>query len=250
MPKLSIIIVNYNSGKFLFNCLQSIQQNVTIDHEVIIVDNNSDDNSFNICKACYVNNNYKFIQTGENLGFAKANNIGVRSSNGSIIHFLNPDTILPQGISNDYMVALEQPDCVYINQLRNPDGSFVKISHIIPTIGNYLKSLIGKGYKWSIGASIIISRKIFDFIGGWNESYFMYFEDLDLFYKLSNNKICCKPLNSTIFHAGGGCSSNVWTNKERQKKVNKAEKLFYKTNGILWQYPIIKMFHKLYQLFK
>lgn len=66
------------------------------------------------------------------------------------------------------------------------------------------------------------------------------------FYKLSKQKIETSVGNAIIFHAGGGCSSNVWSSQERLKIVNKSEKLFYKLNNIYWQYYPIKFLRFLY----
>ncbi len=251
MGKISIIIVNYNSGDFLKQCLKSIQSSVKCNYEVIIVDNASKDNSFYECRKLFGDNiNFKFISAGGNLGFAKANNLGVENSNGNIIHFLNPDTELSQEITFDYQFIQDNPNLVGINKLRNPDGTIVKSDHLIPTLENYIKAIFGKGYRWYIGASVIISRDNFYKIKKWNEQYFMYYEDLDLFYQIAKNKIKCKILPSIIMHIGGGCSSNVWSNKERLNRVTEAEKKFYKINNIAWEYPIIKCISTIQKQYK
>lgn len=250
MRKLSIIIVNYNSGDYLINCLRSIIDSVKIDYEVIIIDNNSTDNSFNISKNSIFLENFKFIHSDKNLGFSKANNLGFNYSNGEIIHFLNPDTIIPNSMNKDYITALSNKNFVYVNKLINPDKSLVKSNHLIPTIGNYIKSIFGKGEKWHLGASIIISRENFIKVNKWNENYFLYSEDLDLFYNINKQNIKIETLDSLIFHAGGACSSNSLTKNENNLIKEKAEKLFYCINKKKWQYPLIKFIHKCYSLIK
>lgn len=252
MSKLiSIIIVNYNSGSFLKGCLTSIIKNVKINYEVIIVDNNSSDSSFEKCHESFSPyQNFIFIQTGENLGFSKGNKEGVKIAKGDIFHFLNPDTELNEDINEDYIRVLENPDVVYVNPLRNPDGRIMKSYHLVPTIQNYIMTIFKQGKKWYLGATIIISKMNYLKMGGWNDSYWLYFEDLDFFYNVYKNKLSVKSLPSIIEHIGGGCSSNVWTNKERVKVVEKAEKIFYKINGIYYQYYIIKLIGKLYRFFK
>ena len=97
--KISIVIVNYNSGKHLSSCIESIKKNINHNYEVIIVDNNSNDGSIdNVCE----NNEISKIYNKKNLGFAKANNIGANKSTGEIIHFLNPDCILDSKINEVY----------------------------------------------------------------------------------------------------------------------------------------------------
>ena len=92
----------------------------------------------------------------------------------------------------------------------------------------------------------MISKENYLKINKWSEGFFMYYEDLDFFYKLSKQKIETSVGNAIIFHAGGGCSSNVWSSQERLKIVNKSEKLFYKLNNIYWQYYPIKFLRFLY----
>lgn len=239
--KVSIIIVNYTSGEYLFKCLQSIQESVTGNYEVIIVDNDSQDDSFIRCKPLFQSENFVFVEAGGNIGFAKANNMGFKYASGDIIHFLNPDTILYSTINSDYATAISSPDKIYINQLVNPDGSIAGKPHLLPTLSFYLKALLGSKWNWYIGASVIISRENFEKIGQWNEGYFMYSEDMDLFYKAAQNRILSVELPSQILHIGGGCSGNVWSNRKKNKNKDKAFRLFFEYNNIQWQYPIIKL---------
>ena len=89
---VSIIIVNYNTRELLRNCLASIRDNLTTDYETIVVDNASTDNSMALCEDFRQDRRFIFIRNEENLGFAKANNIGAAAASGRILHFLNPDT--------------------------------------------------------------------------------------------------------------------------------------------------------------
>lgn len=113
---VSIIIVNYNSGEFLINCLKSIFRNIqNFSYEVIVVDNNSSDNSFSKCKIEFSDkNNFIFIHSDENVGFAKANNIGARIANGEILHFLNPDTKVFDDMESSYKIVESAPEYIYI----------------------------------------------------------------------------------------------------------------------------------------
>lgn len=144
MQKVSIIIVNYNSGDFLLKCIKSILANVTIDYEVIVVDNESVDDSFKKCKLLFSSMNLIFIESGGNVGFSKANNIGANIASGNIFHFLNPDTELSEDINKDYENVFKNNQKVYVNLLRNPDGSIENKGHCIPTMSNYLSCVFLK----------------------------------------------------------------------------------------------------------
>jgi len=121
----SIIIVNYNSKRLLYNCVNSIVNSLSdIDYEVIVVDNNSSDNSFELCRSIS-DERIKMISSSENLGFAKANNLGVKCSSGRIIHFLNPDTEVDDKLIEDYKRVIRDSsnNYVYVNPLRDTDGT-------------------------------------------------------------------------------------------------------------------------------
>src|SRR3989344_7462391 len=90
--KLSVIIINYNTGGFLKVCLESLEKSLKgISCEVFVVDNNSSDESFSSVLGKF---NFNFLRQDENLGFAKANNLAIKKSKGEYILLLNPDTKL------------------------------------------------------------------------------------------------------------------------------------------------------------
>ena len=235
---ISIIIVNYNSRNLLLECLQSIKESLIVNYEVIIVDNNSSDDSFMKSKITIKDNRFIFVSLSENLGFAKANNIGVSKASGKVMHFLNPDTIVNESLNAGYDDVMKCIDNVYITPLVNMDGSIENSQNVIPTLSNLLKSLlhVNNVKYWYIGASVIISSKNFKKIGKLNENYFMYSEDLDLFYNIHEHNIKVFSLESEIKHLGGGCSQNVWNNIDRDIKKEKALFLFFKLNRTRIEY--------------
>ena len=91
-PKISIIIVNYNGQDFLTDCLDSVLKSDYPDFEVILVDNNSSDDFINIVKNKF--SQVKIIINKKNLGFARANNIGIKHASGNAIFLLNNDTVI------------------------------------------------------------------------------------------------------------------------------------------------------------
>ena len=171
--KISIVIVNYNSGKHLSSCIESIKKNINYNYEVIIVDNNSNDGSIdNVCE----NNKILKIYNKKNLGFAKANNIGANQSNGEIIHFLNPDCIVDSKINEAYKKQIMFDKLIGVTKLKYYNGSLQKSKYLVPNPENILKKIFlpKKANYWYLGASIIIKKELFKRIGGWSENYFMY----------------------------------------------------------------------------
>lgn len=235
---ISIIIVNYNSGDFLYNCINSITKSITdIKYEIIIVDNNSTDNSLDICRDI-ISNNVQIIKSDKNLGFSKANNIGTKYAKGTVLHFLNPDTRIDSKMNKDYVEILKDisggGEMIYSNKLLNRDGTYTdKIVMPLPAaqIRNKFKATKQHDYYY-LGATIIISKKLMNRIGGWNEAMFMYCEDTDLFYKAYKNGIKTKEMPSIVYHYGGGSSEKTFKCIEQEIIKQKSLRAFYNTNNI------------------
>lgn len=249
---ISIIIVNYNTGDLLLGTLESIRRCLSCNYEVIVADNGSSDGSVEMCSGIWNDSRFTLIQTGENLGFAKANNIAAKRATGRILHFLNPDTALAEGMDSDYAEAMDHPDAVYINPLVNRDGSYENDRMPIPTVRDIFWWTVRrrKARFWYKGASVIISRENFDRIGHWSEDYFLYAEDLDLFYKIWMNGIPIKMLHTDIFHYGGGSSRNRWNTLERETVVQRSNRIFYRKFMPWYEYPAVKIYYLLHTAVK
>ena len=198
---LSVIIVSYNSSSFLELCLHSVAKAISqleIESEVIVVDNSSSDDS------CEVLNNkfpfVKLIQNDENIGFSKANNLGVSKAKGKYICILNPDTVLQENTFDEILKFYKSNIKVgFVGcQMIDGNGMFLKESkRVIPSIfSSFMKVLgISKFYYSALdkdkrgyidilaGAFMFVEKTIYDSVKGFDEDYFMYGEDIDLSYK-------------------------------------------------------------------
>ncbi|MBO5804714.1 MAG: glycosyltransferase family 2 protein [Bacteroidales bacterium] len=253
MPReISIIIVNYNSGELLSNCLTSIQKELTVDYEVVVVDNASTDGSMEQCAAFKDSGRFVFHSLGENLGFAAACNIGANLSTGDVLHFLNPDTELKPGANSDYLRVLENPGKVYVTPLVNRDGSAENDRMVLPVLRDiFWWNLNRKRARfWCKGASVILSRGNFIKVGRWSEDYFMYGEDLDLFYQFWKHDLEISLLTVPVYHLGGGCSQKVWNPLEREIKVQRSFRKFYDKYFTRWQYVAVKLYFLVHNLIK
>lgn len=204
--KLSIIIVHYRVKQLLEECIKSILSNqVNFSFEIIIVDNFSQDDSIELTKKYPI----CWIQNTENLGFSKANNLGVEHSNGEYILILNPDTVLPNNLLQeviDFCSTIQNLGAIGVRMV-NKDGIFHRESkRNIPNPQNTFKKLfasilnknaINSEYYYTklnefevgkvpilTGAFMLIKRINFIKVGGFDDSYFMYGEDIDLSYTL------------------------------------------------------------------
>ena len=235
---ISIIIVNYNSGDFLYNCIKSIQENITgVDVEVIAVDNASSDNSFTCCRTL-VNDRLHLIQSDTNLGFSKANNLAAKQAKGLILHFLNPDTRVGIEVSSDYRQIIDSTKkaelACYVNPLKNRDGSIRYERNWQLTPENDLKHLLisNSTRYYYIGASIILPREVYNIIGGWNEAMFMYGEDADLFYQLDRYHIPTVEMPAIVYHYGGVSSAKTFTGIQHEALIQQSLRTFYRTNHL------------------
>jgi len=250
---ISVIIVNYNSGILLKNCIESLYREMGTRFEVIVYDNASGDESLNHLEdLARDHENLKIIRGTANLGFAKANNLAAREAKGKFLHFLNPDIIVNHRLADDYKHILANPiPSIHVTSLTDPDGHLQKNRHLIPRIGNMVRFVIGssKAAYWNLGASILIETDAFRKMGGWPEEYFMYVEDLDFFYTAYKQGIPVCYTDTRLIHIGQGVTMLVWNETERARIIEKSfKKYFYKYNAG-WEYILIRPIQLLYILF-
>tara|TARA_R110001583_G_scaffold12326_2_gene54839 strand:+ start:16717 stop:17865 length:1149 start_codon:yes stop_codon:yes gene_type:complete len=204
---VSVVIINYNVRYFLEQCVLSIyaaSKNLTV--EIIIVDNNSADDSCKIIKEKYPK--VILIENDENVGFSKANNQGVKVAKGKYILILNPDTVIAEDTLDKIFTFSKTKQNLGVLGVKLIDGSgnFAPESKRgIPTPGVSFNKLFGisskrtgKYYATHLeenesgiidiasGAFMFIKRAVFNEVHGFNEDYFMYGEDIDLSIKLLN----------------------------------------------------------------
>ncbi len=238
---LSIIIINWKSVTYLRNCLKSIFQHThDFEFEVIVVDNNSGDGC---CAMMMVEFPVaKCIESRENLGFARANNLGYSHSSGKALLFLNPDTeIRGNAIGVLYSTLISSPKIGAVGgTLLNTDLT-IQTSSILPFPTllrqvldiEWLKMKFPASNFWGIkplfqkqkkpiqveavsGACLMVKREIFIKIGEFSSDYFMYAEDIDLCFKIHGSGSRVLFVNSAhIVHHGGGS-----TKKNLQKDFN------------------------------
>lgn len=202
--KLSVIILNYNVRYFLEQCIHSVQKATKgWDTELIIVDNASSDNSCEMVKELFPS--IILIENTENIGFSKANNQGVAIARGEFICILNPDTaVAEETFHKCFMYANEHPKMGALGvKYQDGTGNFLPESkRNVPTPIRSLLKIIGyskgkKGYYAShldpesfgivevlAGAFMFMKKEVYQQVGGFDEDYFMYGEDIDLCYKI------------------------------------------------------------------
>lgn len=241
-PDVSIVIVNYKSWKHLENCLNSlknIKQN-RFSLETIVVDNFSNDG-----KLDSFSNDFPeatFIQNTGNNGFANGCNLGAKHSNSEYILFLNPDTLAnEEAIFEILEVAKKNESYGIVSSTQvNSEGKPEEKIRVFPSLvslfgvtralykklnSNYKKIVRSKESivftDWVSGSLVLISKDWFTKIKGWNEDYWMYFEDVDLSKKIVNNdgKVALLKDVSIVHNHGGASRINVKTSSLTKSEV-------------------------------
>jgi GT2 family glycosyltransferase len=199
--KLSIVILNYNVRYFLELCIKSVQAAIeTIDAEIIVVDNNSEDGSCQMVKDLFPE--VTLIENKENFGFSKGNNIGVSQAKGDYLCILNPDTVVAEDTFTLLLNFAESKEKIGIVgcKLINGAGVFLPESkRNIPYINAAFKKIYGNSTTYYanhlneneigkadilVGAFMLMKRDLYREVKGFDEDYFMYGEDIDLSYKV------------------------------------------------------------------
>ena len=234
-PVVSIIYVNYNTSKLIVDSIISLRdQCLDTPFEIIIVDNSSSEKEKKILiDGFHGDDNVQLIFSETNLGFAKANNHGASHSIGKYLFFLNPDTLILNDVLKIFYNYLESCDKKIVacgGNLLNPDlsptssyGNFPGILLELCNIGLGLSFVLNGYYNkyvaiscevsdqviqkvpYIVGAALFISAKSFNFLKGFDENYFMYYEETDLFLRLKKAGLEVRMLPAAkIVHYEGG----------------------------------------------
>ena len=250
---MSIIIVNYNSGEMLRNCVDSLLESLDVNFEVIIYDNFSQDASLACLDSLIAGHpGISIIRGASNLGFAKANNLAAEHASGRFLHFLNPDIVVDRDLNTDYMkIASSAESSIWVTGLTDASGNLQKNKHLVALFGNLLKFILGNTNVayWNIGASVIIHKDAFHKMGGWPEDYFMYAEDLDFFYTAYKRKIKVNYLRSAVIHIGKGVTHKIWNDLQRATIIERSFRSFYRKYRADWEYIMIRPIQLFYMLF-
>ncbi len=238
---ISIIIVTYNSEKFIRECIKSIYRSIKKnDFEIIVVDNNSSDKTSSIVYREFPA--VRLIRLKKNLGFAKANNIAFERSKGDIILLLNPDTIVTEKSIDRMAEYIKYDDSVGVigAKLKNFDGTLQLSCRRFPNFFNVFfgrKSLfryifpsnpISKDFMledldydkvqdvdWIMGACLMTRRDIVSNLGFFDETFKLFVEDTDLCYRIkkSNRKVIYLP-DAVIYHYHGASVGEGFTKSQ------------------------------------
>lgn len=250
--QLSVVILNYNVRYFLELCVLSVQQAIEhLDAEIIVVDNNSTDDSCAMMKLRFPN--IKLIENKENSGFPKGNNIGVAQAKGEYVCILNPDTVVAEDTFQKVLAFAKQQNelgivgCKLIDGTGNflpeskrgiptPWVAFTKIFGLYKMFPNasafhkYYAQHLNENQTGKVailvGAFMVMKRELYTDLGGFDENCFMYSDDIDLSYRaLQKGKNNYYFHETTVIHYKGESTVKDGT---YMKRFQEAMNFFYK----------------------
>jgi O-antigen biosynthesis protein len=264
---VSAIVVTFNSEKYISNCLKTLSEEISsIGGDIIVHDNDSSDATIRIIESTFPD--AKLYRSTKNIGFAAACNEAVESATGEYLLFANPDMLLDKGALNILLESIKSlPDAgVATARMRFPDGSFQPTCRQLPTYRNIFfsrGSVLGRNKEssnnYTLGDSdkviavpaaaatcLLISRELFQKIGGFDKRFFMFMEDTDLSLRIgqAGQKIYFVPQAGAVHYWGEG--AKVSTIKRRWYHHLAVWKYFIKhyPNGIsVFVLPLALLFN-------
>lgn len=266
--EVSVIIINYNTMHVLLPCIDSIMEHTSgVSFEIIVVDNGSTDGSAEILSK---DERIRFAQAGSNLGFGKANNLGLTLASGEYIFFLNSDTLLRNNaikimydFASQYNGRLGALGCVLQDRQGGRIHSYGNFPRMRDDLSKYILIPILKGLhlyrqplpaypdQWMkvdyvTGADLFVSRKVLDDCGAFHPAFFMYYEESEMEHRFHSkgydNVLMNGPVIIHLEGEGGkdGRSSRFLRDTIRQQK---SEYIYYKLTEPRIKYYIYRMIH-------
>jgi GT2 family glycosyltransferase len=275
---ISICIVNWNTKDLLQKCLSSIHQITSgIEFEVILLDNGSSDGSADMVRRNFPN--CLLLESRENLGFVRGNNLAVKHARGENVLFLNPDTeLLTNAVQGMHAYLCDKPDAGAIGcRINNSDGSIqYTCACTYPTPFNELSSLFmmnrlfpnsaffssremshwnhfdSKDVDCLSGACMMVRSDVLRTVGLFDEKIYMYAEDVDLCYRIRKSgwQIHYLAEESIVHHEGA--SSRKKTNRHFSALMQCESNSYFlrKSKGVLssWLYRFVILVGSLYRI--
>lgn len=254
---LSVVIVNYNGRRYLNACLESLmRQGKDLHLEVVLVDNGSTDGSIPLVRNTFPS--VGLLPLKENAGFSRANNRGLKECREDFILFLNPDTRLLDGALEKLFVFLRGNPAVGAvgPALRTEEGRFqVSFGRRVHFLGEFIQKFFlnvflsfrlksrkkRRKVGWLSGACLLTRRSVLDRVGGFDPAFFLYFEDIDLCYRMREAGYSLVYLpEAEVIHHGGGITSRRKTDSRFQYR--KSQVYFYDKHNSPLSLCLLKLF--------
>jgi GT2 family glycosyltransferase len=266
MPRLSIIIVTYNSRGHIDGCLESLTRTPpAVDHEIVVVDNASTDGTAAVIRERWPA--ARVIEAGGNLGFAAANNLGMRQTGGELVLLLNPDTIARPGAVDRLVALLDARPQVAVAGPRLVDAAgraelsfgamispLAELRQKMLVAGNDRRAPLVSGYvdrltrreqdvDWVSGACLMVRRADAEAAGLIDERFFMYAEDVDFCaaIRARGRRVLFAP-SAEVVHLRGQSASTA--PRSTEAAYRRSQIAFYEKHHPGWV-PALRVYLKL-----
>jgi GT2 family glycosyltransferase len=255
--ELSIIIVSFNARADLERCLESLHAAPPAAlHEILVVDNGSTDGSADAARRWP---RVQVIQADSNLGFARANNIGIRASGGATLLLLNSDTVVPPGAIDRLLAELNRhPDVAVAGPRLVDAGGRAELSfgRMISPWNELRQKRLARSAMvealtrepqypdWVSGACLLVRRADAEAVGGLDERYFMYTEDVDFCaaIRARGRKILFVAGVEVVHLRGRSAASAPAATREHYRLSRLA---FYEKHLPMWA-PLLKLYVRIF----
>ena len=255
MLNVSIIIVSFNGREHLGRCLLSLHDAPpSRSHEIIVVDNSSTDGSADVVRRWP---GVRLIENDTNLGFAAANNVGIRASAGEYLLLLNSDTIVPAGAVDTLAAALDRDPTVAIvgPRLVNTEGrAELSVGRMVGPWNEFRQKYLMPDRAeqlarqeqfpdWVSGACLLVRRGDAEAVGGLDERFFMYLEDVDFCaaIRARGRRVLFTP-GVEVTHLRGG--SRTSAEAATARAYRRSQLAFYRKHHPSWA-PLLRLYHRL-----
>lgn len=259
-PKISLIFVNYRSACYLTKALESLFSIETEEglFEIIVVNNDSSENEL----LLELNQKFSFllIQNNKNNGFGSGNNSGVKQAQGNILGFINPDVIWTgeclrqigqlfnekkgMGILGMTMLDEEGKEEKW-SAGKSPSLSRLFQNNIFPRKYSPAKDRKISFFDWVSGGALFIQKNTFSLVGGFDEQFFLYFEDVDLCKRVQAQGLSIlRHVNLSLIHLGGQSKRSTHLQKQQ---FYASQKKYFKKHRPIWENKTLSLLHLLWR---
>jgi GT2 family glycosyltransferase len=244
MVLVSVVVLNYNGARFLQQALESLAELDYDSYEVVVVDNGSEDESLEVAGRF----DARVIETGRNLGFSKANNLGAAEAKGDFILFVNNDMRFDRSLLSAMVEVIRSDDGIFAVDCRQLDWDGHRPIHgarrfrpgspiepFWPFLKEVQKFDVGGPVDtpWGCGSNLMVRRWMFHSLGGFDPTFFLDYEDLDLCWRawLRGWRSVFVPHTKT-YHFVGGDTADVASRSVHWRALSgerNVERFFLKT---------------------
>jgi GT2 family glycosyltransferase len=252
MPRLSIIIVTFNSRADIDACLRALTEGLHVDREIVVVDNASTDGT-----PAHIRERWpgiRLLQLGANLGFARATNLGIQQTFGELVLLLNPDTEVPAGAIDRLIAALEHDKRLAVvgPRIVDRDGSAeLSFGRMVSPLAELRQKVLmvlvermtrrTRDVDWVTGACLLTYRADLEAVGLLDERFFLYMEDVDLCASIrARGRRVQFVADAEVRHQRGASA----TPAAREAAYRRSYLAFYRKHHPAWV-PILRVYLKL-----